>query len=222
MRARLLRALFVVIALAGVVAWVLPWVLFVLRPFPGRLLATAVFAAIVSEKLWSSFLRMPAAAAVAPEGDWTASLVGLAYAAVTFAILADLDARRRGLAPSACTALGAVVYVAGIALKAAALRRLGAGWSIQLDKADTKGARLLREGPYRFVRHPLYLAAMLDTVGFALVFASPWGVGLAALAFCPAEIARARFEEVHLKAAFGIEYARYAEEVGGFVPRLRE
>jgi protein-S-isoprenylcysteine O-methyltransferase Ste14 len=218
---KVLRALFALIVLLAIVALLLPWVLCAVRPFPGRLLASAACFAVVAEKVWSSFLRMPSKVAVVPEKDWTAAAVGLAYAAVTFAVLAEVDARRRGLHFSPVAALGATAYVAGIALRTAALRKLGAQWAVQLDRADTEGARLVREGPYRFVRHPVYLAAMLDTVGFAFALESWWGAALALCAFCPAELARARFEERHLRARFGAEYARYAEEVGAFVPRSR-
>jgi hypothetical protein len=46
--ARVLRVLFVLVAISGVVAWVLPWILYLTsQPFPSRLPATLLFFAIV-------------------------------------------------------------------------------------------------------------------------------------------------------------------------------
>jgi isoprenylcysteine carboxyl methyltransferase (ICMT) family protein YpbQ len=45
---------------------------------------------------------------------------------------------------------------------------LGRAWSIQLDRADASKHSIVRDGPYRWIRHPIYAGAMIETLGLAL------------------------------------------------------
>jgi len=78
---------------------------------------------------------------------------------------------------------------------------------------------LVTRGPYRCVRHPVYLGEIGMCVGLAI--ASPSAVGVAAIgAVTAAQFARMRFEEHALTAAFP-SYPAYAARTPRFVPRLR-
>jgi protein-S-isoprenylcysteine O-methyltransferase Ste14 len=202
-------------------ACVLPWALCLTsRDFPGRWLATLVFFLIAAEKVWSSLFRMPERVAVTPNRDWTAAAVALAYLGIIFGILAEFHARHVGFPSLAAFCVGALVYLAGLALKWAALRCLGKSWSIQLDQARPSALTLVRSGPYRYIRHPIYLGAALDALGVALLFASAWGLASAVVVYWPLLLWRARFEERCLRAELGATYAAYAHDVPGMIPRL--
>src|SRR5215217_4891842 len=80
--------------------------------------------------------------------------------------------------------------------------------------------RLVVEGPYRYVRNPLYdgdfcliLGAALLTQSWALVLVA--ALDLALLAF------QLPLEERELRERFGVPYRRYCELVPRFVPRRR-
>lgn len=217
----LIPFLFRAVVVAALLAAVSPWILYARSPpFPGLLPATIAFFLVVGERLWGAFGRMPDKAAVAPQRDWTAVAVGLAFLCELYAILAQFHLRRHGFGAPWITGLGAILYASGFALRAWALRTLGAAWAIQLDKCDAPDAALIRWGPYRLVRHPIYAGAMIDAVGVALFFGSTWGLECALLLFWPAEIARARFEEGFMRARFGEAYALYERETGGFFPTV--
>ncbi len=203
---------------AGVLA--APWILYaVSTPFPGRLSASVAFSMVVGRELFMSCLRMPKKVVVAPSKDWTVAAVGFSYLGVLYACLAEIHLRQRGFPPLAFGAAGATLYFSGSLLRHAALRHLGGRWSVQLDRADDLGSELVRSGPYAFIRHPVYLGSMLETAGIALFFGAPVACAIAALCFCPAELARARFEERVLLASLGDAYRSYLSEVGGFWPR---
>ena len=157
---------------------------------------------------------------MAPHKDWTAVAVGAGYLAVFYICLVEVHRRRDGFPSTLAAVAGVLLFVLGLALRTAALRRLGARWSIQLDRAEAPD-ELVRTGPYRFIRHPVYLAAMFEVLGLAMAFATPAAFVVGALLFCPAELLRARFEERVLTERFGTRYAAYAREVGGFLPRFR-
>jgi protein-S-isoprenylcysteine O-methyltransferase Ste14 len=79
---------------------------------------------------------------------------------------------------------------------------------------------LVRTGPYRFVRHPFYLAFAIALVGGSLVTVN-WFIflsGCVPLAFL---VARTRIEEEKLVERFGDEYRDYMAKTGRFWPRMR-
>jgi protein-S-isoprenylcysteine O-methyltransferase Ste14 len=79
--------------------------------------------------------------------------------------------------------------------------------------------RLVVAGPYRYVRNPMYVAALLILVGQAVLFESVsllWyaaGFGLIAHAFVVG------YEERTLARRFGTDYAAYRAAVGRWLPR---
>lgn len=80
--------------------------------------------------------------------------------------------------------------------------------------------RLVLEGPYRYVRNPLYTTDFALIVGSALLTSNLFLVLLGGL--YAAQLAlQLPLEERELRARFGRPYRRYCEAVPRFVPRLR-
>lgn len=77
---------------------------------------------------------------------------------------------------------------------------------------------LVTAGPYRYVRHPLYLCEMIATVGVALQFTQPGGAAVL-LAVIAAQFPRMHFEEEILGQAFPA-YAAYKARTARLVPGL--
>jgi protein-S-isoprenylcysteine O-methyltransferase Ste14 len=94
-----------------------------------------------------------------------------------------------------------------------ALFQLGRSFSVMAESR-----RLVTTGPYRFVRHPLYLAEELAIVGVFLQFASLWAVLLlgAQIAF---QLRRMHNEEV-LLAAHLPEYPAYQRTAAQLIPGI--
>jgi protein-S-isoprenylcysteine O-methyltransferase Ste14 len=78
---------------------------------------------------------------------------------------------------------------------------------------------LVTHGPYRLVRHPVYLGE-LGAVGGLLIAAPTWWNAALALLFFLAQLVRMRLEERELTAQFPA-YEAYARRTPGLVPRLR-
>lgn len=95
---------------------------------------------------------------------------------------------------------------------------LAAAWPV-LHQAQRAG-QLATSGPYARVRHPQYVAFVLIMFGFLL----QWPTILTLIMF-PVLVAMyvrlARQEERETLAVFGAAYARYADAVPAFIPRLR-
>jgi protein-S-isoprenylcysteine O-methyltransferase Ste14 len=94
---------------------------------------------------------------------------------------------------------------------------LSAAWSV-LYKAQ-RDHKLATTGVYARVRHPQYVGFITIMVGFLLQWPT-----LLTLVMFPILVAMyvrlARREEREVRAAFGIEWDRYAAETPAFIPRL--
>lgn len=99
-----------------------------------------------------------------------------------------------------------------------AVKTLGKEWSI--TARVVAGHRLATEGPYRFVRHPIYtgMLGMLIGTGIAVSY---WPALLVAIAvFLIGTSIRIRIEERLLREMFGSEFETYARSVPALVPGL--
>lgn len=126
----------------------------------------------------------------------------------------------RALPTEAATAIvwsGVALAAIGLAIRIAAMRRLGARFSprIALQRAHA----LETGGLYARIRHPGYLGAMLATLGGVLAFRSMLAWPLLALMYV-AESARARREESLLEEHFGAAYRAYLRRSGRFLPKI--
>ena len=113
---------------------------------------------------------------------------------------------------------GLAAALAGFALLQWAHAALGRNWS---DAPRLlRGQTLVREGPYRRIRHPIYTAFLL-ILGSTLLLSANWLVGGLWIAATALDIAsRVRFEEAVLEGQFGEAYRAYAKETGALLPRL--
>lgn len=80
---------------------------------------------------------------------------------------------------------------------------------------------LVTDGPYRFVRHPTYVAFLFMPVILFLI-SSNWLIGSASLAlFLIMMVVRAPIEERELLNRFGDEYKSYMRKTNRFFPSFR-
>jgi len=74
-------------------------------------------------------------------------------------------------------------------------------------------------GPYRWVRNPMYLGALLVLIGFGLWHASLSMVLLALPALALAHLFVVLYEEPTLRRRFGMPYVAYLALVNRWVPK---
>lgn len=144
-----------------------PW------PQPAWLLTVAVmlvFGAMAFEARvsWTNERRLRARGAVEPPGDvWRA--MSMAYPAA-FAAMAVESALRGGPSWQPFSA-GLLIWGAAKALKAWAVTSLGDRWSFRV--LVLRGAPLIARGPYRWMRHPNYVAVIGEFAGAAMMMSAP-------------------------------------------------
>ena len=111
---------------------------------------------------------------------------------------------------------GAALILAGAALVGWTMR-VFRSWRFQA-RIDA-GHRLSTDGPFAWVRHPIYAALDLLALGSLVWIPTPWTAAGALLMAVMGDV-RARGEEKVLAAAFGEEYRRYATTVRLFIPGI--
>ncbi len=111
------------------------------------------------------------------------------------------------------------VYFPLVLLAAGSAIVLFALWHLRGSFAVTPQARTLRaSGPYRLVRHPMYVGNMISVLGIVCLIGTPDAIFLA-VALAGLQICRASYEERLLLSAFPA-YEAYKLQVGGFFPRV--
>ena len=107
---------------------------------------------------------------------------------------------------------------ASVWLVNAASRRLGKQWALAARVVE--GHDLISDGPYRYVRNPIYtgMFGLLLATGLAM---SEWTTLLAAvLVFAVGTVIRIRKEERLLRQAFGAAFDEYARKVPALIPGI--
>ncbi len=111
-----------------------------------------------------------------------------------------------------------VSAIASILLIIASVRTLGKEWS--LTARVVTGHKLATEGPYNFVRHPIYTAMLGMLLANGIAF-SYWPALLVAIAvYLAGTLNRIRSEERLLRETFGAEFEAYAARVPALLPGL--
>ena len=97
-----------------------------------------------------------------------------------------------------------------------AVRTLGKQWAIAARLVE--GHKLITEGPYGWVRNPIYTGMLLLATGLAV---SRWIALPAAIAlFGMGTVIRVRSEEKLLREAFGEEFEQYTRRVPAVLPGI--
>jgi protein-S-isoprenylcysteine O-methyltransferase Ste14 len=114
--------------------------------------------------------------------------------------------------------LTVAIAVASTWLVNAAARRLGKQWALAARLVE--GHTLIQDGPYRFVRNPIYtgMLGMLLATGLALTQWIPLLVAI--VLFAIGTWIRIRSEERLLREAFGPEFEAYARNVPALIPGI--
>ncbi|MFN7977652.1 MAG: isoprenylcysteine carboxylmethyltransferase family protein [Vicinamibacterales bacterium] len=138
----------------------------------------AVLAVMAGEAVLSSFNAsvLRSRGAVEPPDDVYRTMQW-AYP-LGFVALA-IEGALRGPSPEPALAAGILVFGLAKALKAWAISSLGTRWTFRV--LVPPGDRLVASGPYRFLRHPNYLAVAGEIVGAALLVGA-FGTGALFLA----------------------------------------
>jgi protein-S-isoprenylcysteine O-methyltransferase Ste14 len=113
--------------------------------------------------------------------------------------------------------VGVTIQAASLLLAIWARRHLGRNWSAEVRIAV--GHQLVRTGPYRWLRHPIYTAMLGMFLGTAIAcgqYHALLGLMLLVIVY----LRKTRLEEQILQQTFGAEYDAYRRGTWALVPLL--
>jgi protein-S-isoprenylcysteine O-methyltransferase Ste14 len=110
-------------------------------------------------------------------------------------------------------------FAAGVWLAWTALRALGRQWRI--DAGLNADHELVRSGPYRFIRHPIYDSMLCMLLGTGLAATPLYLLGIAVALFVAGTEIRVRVEDSLLESRFGGRFREYRAQVAAYLPLVR-
>ena len=116
-------------------------------------------------------------------------------------------------------ALSVTLFVLASAISWTAARALGSHF--RLDAAVDATHELVKSGPYRIVRHPIYTSMLCLLLATGLLISPPLLLSIALIVFLAGAEIRMRIEDALLGAQFGPSFVDYKRHVPGLVPFLR-
>jgi len=114
--------------------------------------------------------------------------------------------------------LGGLVFAAGLGVFRWSHKALGRNWSITLEIREKH--KVVSSGPYKFVRHPMYLSFLLMGLGQAMLLPN-WVAGTAGIiGFAVLFFLRVDKEERMMQESLGPEYEQYMKQTKRIIPFL--
>ena len=103
-------------------------------------------------------------------------------------------------------------------------------WGVSIAGSETRttgkvgGTYLITNGPFAYVRNPLYLGNMLMYAGIGVMSLAlfPWLLVVAVLWFYVQYSLIVSQEEEYLEQQFGTVFEEYRENVGRFIPKMQK
>ena len=93
---------------------------------------------------------------------------------------------------------------------------LGYNWTVQTARIENQ--KLIQDRLFGVIRHPYYLAVILELFGLSFVFNSMWVFMLTLCVQLPFLLFRVNLEENILVLQFGESYKQYRDRVDMFIP----
>jgi len=143
---------------------------------------------------------------------------GLLWLAAIIISVMDLVILRHGRYNlTAVEIAGAALLLVGLGLYGIARRALGEFFSEAVKIIPEH--KLVTGGPYRLIRHPIYLGGILFGLSIPMILGSLYGF-IIMLAPIPMLLYRIRIEEKMLFSKFGQEYFDYASKTKKLIPYI--
>jgi len=118
--------------------------------------------------------------------------------------------------PALIFGLGVVLMISGVIFRWYVIRVLGKYFSVQL--AVQPGQTVMKDGPYRWIRHPSYTGSLITMLGLGMAFTNWLCLISVPLITLVGYIYRANVEEQMLVNALGDSYREYMKHTKRFIP----
>ena len=198
------------------IAFSLIYLNFVNANVQGGLLFSIFVVIAMVERIWETFFTPKDKNVLKFRGDWTLLATTSSYFIVSLIMIF-------GFFSSVSknyffVVLGLVIFLGSFLIRWWSMKSLKNEWTIHLNDSKNKNPVLIRTGPYKYIRHPIYLTAILDLIGLAFISNFYFGIIIIALINVPLFVWRSLYEEKINMKKFGEEYTLYKKETSFMIP----
>jgi len=170
------------------------------------------------ERYWETYLSSKESHREKFHGDWTLAVMSVVYIILFFVFTTEFYFKKCHLNYSLLVA-GIIMMMMSFRLRFWGMHVLGKQWAVHAVGAQKiRRIRLMKLGPYKYIRHPIYLGIILEVVGLPLIANSMVGIVYAILICIPIMVVRASEEERCSLRRFGHKYNEYINEADFLVP----
>jgi protein-S-isoprenylcysteine O-methyltransferase len=144
-------------------------------------------------------------------------LWGVIIISIFFAIQMVWMAPKAALpSPRAFYIAGLIIFVMGLALRWYSVGYLGRYFTVNVSIDPDH--ELVGSGPYRYIRHPSYIGALIAFLGFGFCLGNWWSILFLSVPIIGAFLWRIRIEETALLEALGQNYRDYMRRTEKLIP----
>lgn len=148
--------------------------------------------------------------------EWSYVLLHGSYMVIFVLSAVEFCWRRRGI-QWPVTMVGLGLFIIALVVRLTAIHALGKFWSLHLEIRPEH--QLVTHGIYQYMRHPAYLAIMLEVISVPLVANAFYTLIVTVGVYVPLLLLRWRREEKEMIGKFGEQYVEYCRRVPAFLPR---
>lgn len=173
---------------------------------------------LIIERAWETFKTSQERKREEMHGDWTLVAVTGSYLILFFLFITEFYLRVKSI-NLLISIIGVLLLGISFRLRFWGMSALGKQWAVHAVGAQKiRRVRLLKVGPYKYIRHPIYLGIMIEELSFPVI-ANVLSSFLFALIVClPLVVIRAFMEEKTSLRRFGEKYRDFQKKVGMFFP----
>lgn len=146
---------------------------------------------------------------------WTINFLGVSYAVFLILVVLEYFLIKRNI-NIAVTSAGLFLWIVRFFLKYWGATTLNEFWSADIEIRENH--RLVKKGPYRFLRHPVYFSNVIDVIAVTLIANSYYMLFTGAVIMIVFIYSRIPFEEKALIEKLGDEYRQYQKETYALIP----
>ncbi len=150
--------------------------------------------------------------------NWTHLFINLTYFGLLGLPVVEYFLLKKKINPI-ISIVGVLMVVLGIWGRNYSIKFLGKYWSGDIEIKEDH--RIIREGPYAYVRHPAYLSMIMNGLGLCLIPNAYYSLIFAFIIYVPAYIIRIVLEERIFLKELGEKYLNYKREVPALLPFVK-
>ena len=149
--------------------------------------------------------------------EWTLQAIGISYGLIIAGTLTEYFVLQRKL-DLLITIIAFILMFLRILLKIWSVKTLNEFWSPYIE--IKKEHKLVINGPYKYIRHPVYLGTILDSIAIPLFLNSYFTLWFISWIYIIIIFIRLNIEEKVLVKEFADEYLIYRKNTGMLLPKI--